>query len=323
MSKISVIKNLATNLLFKASKNAPEILTVAGVVGVVAAGVWACKSTYSDLDNILAEKEYQEEKLKKDISAKKIVESDAKKQKWEIKKDAAIDLAKLYGPSVSLGALSIASILYGQHVLKGRYVTLLGAYDGLDKAFRAYRNRVIEEEGTEVDKAYLTGMKLKDVDVVDEKTGEVTKKKVISDEKDPNDPSSYSIYAKFYDESSFRWEDNPEINKQNLIIAQKYVNDLLHSRGWVILNEVYEYLGLEETEAGFIVGWRDPKKYPDCTGDGYIDFGIFDLHYKPKRDFVNGYESNILLDFNVDGVIYNKIEKPFKPLQKKAKPVMD
>lgn len=318
---ISIIKNLAKQVIFKTSKNAPEILTVAGVIGVVAAGVWACKSSYKDLDNILSEKEYQDQILEKKIEKNEIVPADAKKQRFEIRKTEAIDLAKLYAPSISLGALSIASILYGQHILKGRYVTLMGAYDGLDKAFRAYRNRVVEEEGEEVDKAYLTGRKLKETEIVDEKTGEVTKKKVISDEKDPNDPSSYSIYAKFFDESSYWWKSDPELNKEFLITAQQYANDLLRGSDWVVLNDIYEYLGLPKTKAGCIVGWRNKKKYPDCTGDGYIDFGIFDLHYKPKRDFVNGYESSILLDFNVDGVIYDKIEHPVESKPQKVKPV--
>lgn len=76
---ISIIKNLAKQVIFKISKNAPEILTVAGVIGVVAAGVWACKSSYEDLDNILSEKEYQDQILKKKIEKNEIVPADAKK----------------------------------------------------------------------------------------------------------------------------------------------------------------------------------------------------------------------------------------------------
>ena len=304
---ILVIKNIAQKVAMKASKNAPEALTVLGVIGVVAAGVWACKSTYSDLDNVLCEKGYQESILEEKIKSKEIVPTDAKKKKFEIQKDAAVELAKLYAPAISLGAVSVASILFGQHILKARYVTVLGAYDGLDKAFRAYRKRVAAAEGGDVDKAYLTGAELKTVDVVDQETGKVSKKKVMVNEKDPNDPSSYSIYSKFFDESSFRWQDDANLNKNFLITAQQFINDRLHSRGWVTLNEVYEYLGLEETKEGFLVGWRDKKHYPDCEGDGYVDFGIFNLHYQPCRDFVNGYEPSMLLDFNVDGVIWDKI----------------
>ena len=37
------------------------------------------------------------------------------------------------------------------------------------------------------------------------------------------------------------------------------------------------------------------------------DFGIYDASVEKRRDFVNGRERSIFLDFNVDGVIYNLI----------------
>jgi hypothetical protein len=35
---------------------------------------------------------------------------------------------------------------------------------------------------------------------------------------------------------------------------------------------------------------------------------VFDGKTQSARDFVNGFEGSILLDFNVDGVIYDKID---------------
>jgi hypothetical protein len=72
----------------------------------------------------------------------------------------------------------------------------------------------------------------------------------------------------------------------------------------VFLNEVYEQLGIPASRAGAVVGWTILP-----GGDGYIDFGIFDGENSSARMFVNGHEKSILLDFNVDGVIYNKIEQ--------------
>ena len=48
------------------------------------------------------------------------------------------------------------------------------------------------------------------------------------------------------------------------------------------------------------------------VGDNYVDFGIYDTNKNTKwananKDFVNGYERSILLDFNVDGDILNNI----------------
>jgi hypothetical protein len=64
-------------------------------------------------------------------------------------------------------------------------------------------------------------------------------------------------------------------------------------------------LGLERSKAGAVVGWILSK---NGETDNYIDFGVFDGKTQSARDFVNGFEGSILLDFNVDGVIYDKIE---------------
>ena len=86
---------------------------------------------------------------------------------------------------------------------------------------------------------------------------------------------------------------------------QQYANDKLIAQGHLFLNEVYDMLGLPRTKAGAIVGWV----YDDnnAVGDNFVDFGIYDVHRETARDFVNGYERSILLDFNVDGVIYDLI----------------
>ena len=82
---------------------------------------------------------------------------------------------------------------------------------------------------------------------------------------------------------------------------QSYANDLLKSRGHLFLNEVYDLLGIQRTKAGNIVGWIYDEKNP--VGDNFVDFGIYDINRPKNRDFVNGYERTIILDFNVDGDI--------------------
>lgn len=77
------------------------------------------------------------------------------------------------------------------------------------------------------------------------------------------------------------------------------MNDLLQVRGHVFLNEAYDALGLERSKEGAVVGW-----VLDYNGDNFIDFGIYT---KENARFVNGDERAVLLDFNVDGVIFDKI----------------
>ena len=64
-------------------------------------------------------------------------------------------------------------------------------------------------------------------------------------------------------------------------------------------------IGIPKTKAGQIVGWIYDEKNP--VGDNFVDFGIYDVNNEAKRDFVNGYERSILLDFNVDGNIWDKM----------------
>jgi hypothetical protein len=91
--------------------------------------------------------------------------------------------------------------------------------------------------------------------------------------------------------------------------VQNYMNDKLKSRGHVFLNEVFSELGLAHTTAGAIVGWRWNKN----SGDDFIDFGIWDGAQEVVNDFFHGREGAILLDFNVDGVIYDKLEEVDNP----------
>ena len=65
-------------------------------------------------------------------------------------------------------------------------------------------------------------------------------------------------------------------------------------------------LGIPKTAAGQIVGWVYDEEHP--IGDNFIDFGIYDdKRNEQVRDFVNGRERSILLDFNVDGNILGSL----------------
>jgi hypothetical protein len=87
---------------------------------------------------------------------------------------------------------------------------------------------------------------------------------------------------------------------------QSYFNHKLQTEHTVILNDVYDALGIPKTKTGQVVGWVYDPKNPDH--DNYIDFGIYDACNSKARDFVNGYEKVIWIDPNVDGYILGKVD---------------
>ena len=291
----------------KLKKHSPEILVVTGVVGTVASAVMACKAT-TKIDEVLAETKDNIDKTKDYVEKKgfseKYTEEDYKKDLTIFYAKGGLELVKLYAPSVALGALSITAILSGHNVLRKRNVALAAAYATVEKGFKEYRGRVVERFGEELDRELKYNIKAKEVEetTVDEKTGEekVTKKTV-----NVADPNKYSTYARFFDDGCTGWTKDPEYNLMFLKNQQRYANDLLKSRGHLFLNEVYDMLGIPRTKAGQVVGWIYDEEYPN--GDNFVDFGIYDLYNEKARDFVNGYERTILLDFNVDGDIMNLI----------------
>lgn len=293
----------------KMQKHSPEILVVSGVIGIVTSAVMACRAT-TKLDEVLDESKGQIEKVHdymenpdKIPEGKEYTEEDGKRDLTIIYGKSAVKVAKLYGPSIALGAVSIAAILGGHNILQKRNVALAAAYATVDKGFKEYRGRVIEKFGKEIDKELRYNIKekeIEEVEVASDGTEVVTKKNAAV-----ANPDETSIYARFFDDGCTGWTKDPEYNLMFLKDQQRYANDLLKSRGHIFLNEIYDMLGIPRTKAGACVGWVYDEKYP--VGDNYVDFGIYDLYKEKNRDFVNGYERTILLDFNVDGNILDLI----------------
>lgn len=289
----------------KAIKHSPEILAGVGVVGVVGSLVMACKAT-TKLSDILEDSKEQLDKIK-EVAAdpayeEKYSQDDAKKDTTITYVQTVMKVTKLYAPSVILCASSLGCLLASNNILKKRNAALSAAYMTIDKSFKEYRKRVADRFGEEVEKEIRYNIKAEEVVTsVDENGNAVTETVKVMDGTD--DPNSYSDYARFFDESCAAWQNDAEYNLTFLKAQQQYANDLLKARGRLFLNEVYRMLGIDETKAGQVVGWVYNPDNP--TGDNFVDFGIYNMQRERVRAFVNGYEPNILLDFNVDGVIWD------------------
>lgn len=291
---------------FQMKKHSPAILIGAGIVGVVASTVLACKAT-TKLEGILEESKEQVEKIREcmndeELAASgKYTEKDGKKDLTIVYTQTGFKLIKLYAPAVLLGTLSVASIIGSHTILNKRNAAISAAYAVVDKNFKEYRKNVKNRFGDKVDFELRHNIKAEQIETVetDEKGKENIKKETI--ELADYKKDQYSDYAIFFDELNPNWCRDSEYNKMFLKITEKHANDRLRLNGYLYLNEVYEMLGHPKTKAGQIVGWVYDEKNP--VGDNYVDFGIYDINKRRAQEFVNGYERSILLDFNVDGNI--------------------
>ena len=305
MNGVTKTFNMVT---FQLKKHSPEILLVGGVIGAVASTVLACRATTKvsgildkakgDIDCI--HKCMDDESLKEEYT-----HEDGKKDLTIVYAQTGLELIKLYAPAVALGTLSIASICTSNNILRKRNMALAAAYATVDKSYKEYRDRVIERFGKDMDRELKYNIKAKEIEetVVDEHGNETTIKKTV-DTLDPNDLGDFTF---FFDETSREWTKDPEYNLMFLKARQKWATDRLRSRGYLFLNEVLDELDIDKTVAGQSVGWIYDEKNP--VGDNFVDFGIYNIYSARARAFVNGYEPNILLDFNVDGDILHLFRK--------------
>lgn len=307
MSKITAFK---PNFIYKFSKtslvlrkHAPAILTGAGIVGTITSIVLACRATLK-IEEVLDESKETIKEIKD--NKEEIEEGKYKKELTKAYVKTGFDISKLYAPSFFLTAASIGCFVGSHQILTKRNVALIAAYKAVESSFSQYRKRVVDMYGIEKDRELKFGLEKTKVDV--ETTDAKGKKKIIKEDAivvDKEEFKKYSQYARFFDEFNRNWERSPEYNLLFLRKAQNWANDKLRAQGHLFLNEVYDMLDIPRTKEGSIVGWVFDNLHGE--GDNYVDFGIYDISFERSHAFVNGYEASILLDFNVDGVIYDLI----------------
>lgn len=295
------VNGVASKTVMKLKKHSPEILVVAGIAGTVVSAVLACKAT-TKVAEILDETKGTLDTIHEGmetgaINGQEYTTEDGKKDTVVVYAQTGMKLAKLYAPAIILGTLSITSILASNNILRKRNVALGAAYVAIDKSFKEYRGRVIERFGEQVDTELKYGIKAKKFEEieVDPETGKEKKVKKTVMVADPNLQSDYAVY---FDSKSRNYETNPDYNRMFLKAQQAFANDKLQTHGHLFLNEVLDDLDLPRTPAGQIVGWT--KDGPD----GYVNFRTVEV----ERETEDGrHEPALLLDFNVEGNIWEKM----------------
>lgn len=291
-----------------ARKNSPTILFGAGVVSMVGSTVLACRATLQ-LEEVLASVEADKKlahSVKEKVDAGEIrtgvtyTDEEMRRDTAVILIRGAVKVIRLYAPAVILGGVGVACLTKSHSILKERNAALTAAYVAVNTAFTAYRQRVVERYGEDADRELRYGSE--EVTVIDEETGKVVPTVMV----EPGEPSGY---ARWFDMENANWSAPPFENYNYIWLRsqQNWANDVLKARGHLFLNEVYSLLGLAHTSAGSIVGWIYDRH--NEQGDNYVNFGCWDDDGGQPREFFNGRDGSILLDFNVDGPIWDLIDK--------------
>ena len=307
---IDKMKYSFTKAKFKVAKHSPEILLGVGIVGVVGSVVVACVATTKASD-IIEEANESLEQVKKcsddPILLEKYSPEDKRKDLTIIDVKTGAKFVKLYFPAAALCAVSIFSIISSHRIMKRRNAEIAALYSALGVAFKSYRKRVTDALGEDADNELYYGIKMKEVETVEEdpETGKKKKKKdilaVVED-------SPIGDYVEYFERPNLFAEKSIEGNLLFLRMKERLANDMLkaHASDGVplFLNEVRKELGFPPTKIGHRVGWiYNPD---DPTRDSEVKFRI-QVVKKPCITDDGGtlYEDTIMIDFNVDGDVWS------------------
>lgn len=299
MSKLQdALSSGVHKVFFQLRKYSPEIAIVVGTAGVAISSIGLYKAV-QDSKDILA-------KGKDEL--KRLEESGADEKDIRAAKRATYTaVATKVVPPAAGAVASGVCIFEGHHVVRKENQRLSEVITQTSLAYNALKKSIKDNLGEEEAEKLIYGIRKptdEEVKEIEEKMSE-SGKEVKEEERrsyriSDGEEITPSPYARFFDESCNGYTDDPEHNKNTLILLQGRLNERLKRVGYVYLNEVYALLGVEQTEAGHDMGWRYAPHDPNHEGANVIDFNMWDIRSRASRRFINGYEPVILLDFNVD-----------------------
>lgn len=285
------------------SKHAPTILSVTASAGVVATGylAWQAGTRFEDVEGRDWERRKECQR-----NADQIADEDVPKYERKMRILFILDTARTVAPAVIVGAATITMIYFSNSISKKRLAAVGAAYTALQTAFDGYKKTMVDALGKEtVEK--IVAPKLPNI-------GKSAEEILSSDNKSDAANVTDAVIASMKDlspyariiseESSNCWDDSEDYTSENLKAIQLWANRRLERKGHLFLNEVFDQLGLSRTREGAVVGWIKNSE----VGDGYVSFGDIDASiYRVPSDDWSRVDSNFILDFNVDGMIWDKI----------------
>ena len=284
---LGIVTRLAGRAGLVLSKHAPTILTAAGTAGFIGTTILASKATLK-VEETVAEETALLVKAHEAHEAGKLEDKDALHDKVILYTRMTTKLAKLYAPALILGAASIVSLATGHGIMLKRNASLAAAYAAVDQAFKTYKKKVESKFGKDAVIDALVSTAEEDLT-----KNELTMEAIAA-------VDGVSPYGVIFDETNNNWSADEDLSMLHLKCQQQYANDILQTRGHIFLNEVYKMLGFPHTPAGAVTGWVKGN------GDDFVDFNIFEGTFEGE-DEKGRTVTKWALDFNVDGVMYDKI----------------
>lgn len=233
--------------------NGATILTIAGGVGVVATTVTAIKATPKALQKLEEAEKEKGETL----------------TKWEKVKTAG----PTYIPTIAIGAGTVMCVI-GVHLLTSKtQANVASAYALIERSYSEYKDKLIELYGQETHDEIVDAIAAEKAENVGIRTpGYVSQSSLFVDERCGRN-------RLFYDEFGDRFF---ETTLEQVISAQYHLNRNYCLRGYSVLNEFYDFLGLEPTDHGDELGW--------CA----YDDGTFWVEFNNRQTEINGQECIVI-----------------------------
>ena len=185
-----------------------------------------------------------------------------------------------YIPAVLLGSATIVCVFGAQMLNRRAQSSMASAYALLDQSFKDYRRKLNELYGDEADKKVIEALAVEKSQTVYINASYLTGPCDLSLEENSSKP------VLWYDEYSKRFFT---ASLEQVLMAEYHLNRNYILRGEAVINELYEFLGLEPTDWGTEAGWA-----PMDEGMFWIEFN----HIPAKLD---------------DGSVFYIIEMPFEP----------
>lgn len=206
-------------------------------------------------------------------------------------------ILKNYGAALTVGTLSVASIIWGHSVIVKRLQQTTAAYNTAKRMYDSYRDEVKEQLGEENESEIhqKAVVRAATVDVLEESKDDA----VIAVNLENIHPVIIDIEGKDFC-------GNETAARKFVLSVQNMANDLLQARGHLFLNELYDMLGAKRIPQGNIVGWT--RKTP--KGDaGIVDLGVFatDLAGKNTEKDIESSPNKLWVYPEVQGIIVDLI----------------